>query len=200
MELKVLRVSKSTDDSVSLWFKKDSNLANYKSGQHGVFTFSVGESKLIRTYSFHTSPHVDDEVAITVRAVEGGLVSNFLKNTSHEIKIELDKIEGKFTLEPSQDVKRHLIMFAGGSGITPIFSMIRTLLYDEPRSTVSLIYSNKTYNKIIFNRELQTLEVEFSTRFRVYHVITQDENVPPDFPVFYKGRLSKLVAKKIIKR
>jgi len=90
-------------------------------------------------------------------------------------------------------------MFAGGSGITPIFSMIRTLLYDEPRSTVSLIYSNKTYNKIIFNKELQRLEAEFPSRLRVYHVITQDENVPADSPVFYKGRLSKLIAKKIIK-
>lgn len=77
-------------------------------------------------------------------------------------------------------------MFAGGSGITPIFSMIRTLLYDEPRSTVLLIYSNKTYNKIIFGKELQTLEAEFPSRLRVYHVITQDENVPADFLSFTK--------------
>ena len=200
MELIVLRVLKSTSDSVSLWFKKDSNLTSYKSGQHGIFSFSVGDNKLNRTYSFHTSPYVDDEVAITVRAVEGGLVSNLLTNTSpDEIKIDLEKIEGRFRLEPSHDVKRHLIMFAGGSGITPIFSMIRSLLHHEPRSTVSLIYSNKTYNKIIFNRELQSLEAEFPSRLRVYHVITQDENVPADFPVFYKGRLSKLIVKKIIK-
>jgi ring-1,2-phenylacetyl-CoA epoxidase subunit PaaE len=200
MELEVLRVSKSTDDSVSLWFKKDSNLTSYKSGQHGVFSFSIGEHKLIRTYSFHTSPNIDDEVAITVRVVEGGLVSNFLTNTSvDEIKLSLEKIEGGFTLEPSKDIKRHLIMFAGGSGITPIFSMIRSLLHDEQRSTVSLIYSNKTYNKIIFNEELQTLEAEFPTRLKVYHVITQDEDVPAEFPVFYKGRLSKLIVKKIIK-
>lgn len=200
MELQISRISKSTDDSVSLWFKKDSNLINYKSGQHGVFSFSVGEKRLKRTYSFHTSPNVDDELAITVRAVEGGLVSNYLTNLSHdEIRIELEKIEGAFTFEPSQDVKRHLIMFAGGSGITPIFSMIRTLLHNEPRSTVSLIYSNKNYNKIIFNNELRMLEAEFQTRLKVYHVITQEDNVPEDFPVFYKGRLSKLVVKKIIK-
>jgi ring-1,2-phenylacetyl-CoA epoxidase subunit PaaE len=183
-----------------LWFKRDSNLTSYKPGQHGVFSFSVGENNLTRTYSFHTSPHVDDEVAITIRAVEGGLVSNFLTNTSPDrIQISLEKIEGGFTLEPSQDVKRHLIMFAGGSGITPIFSMVRSLLHNEPSSTVSLIYSNKTYNKIIFNKELQTLEAEFPTQLKVYHVITQDENVPADFPVFYKGRLSKLIVKKIIK-
>ncbi len=90
-------------------------------------------------------------------------------------------------------------MFAGGSGITPIFSMIRSLLYGEPRSTVSLIYSNKTYHKIIFNRELNTLQAEFPKRLRVYHVITQDDNIPAEFPVFYKGRLSKLIAKKILK-
>lgn len=200
MELQIIRISKPTEDSVSLWFKRESKLINYKAGQHGIFSLTVGDIKVTRTYSFHTSPYVDDEVAITVRAVEDGLVSNFLANASPDkIQLELEQISGEFTLVPSQDVKRHLTMFAGGSGITPIFSMIRTLLHDEPRSTVSLIYSNKTYNKIIFNKELQRLEAEFPSRLRVYHVITQDENVPADSPVFYKGRLSKLIAKKIIK-
>lgn len=200
MELQISRISKPTKDSISLWFKKEPNVGSYKSGQHGVFSFAVGEEKLTRTYSFHTSPNLDNEVAITVRTVEGGLVSNFLRNSAQDqIRIQLEKIEGSFTLEPSRDVKRHLIMFAGGSGITPIFSMIRTLLHDEPRSTVSLIYSNKAYNTIIFNTELHDLETEFPTRLKVYHIITQDETVPSEFPVFYKGRLSKLIVKKIIK-
>lgn len=200
MELQILRVTKSTEDSVSLWFKRQSNLIDYKSGQHGIFSFVIREERITRTYSFHTSPYIDDELAITVRAVKGGLISNFLTSTVHEeIKVELEKIEGGFTLEPSHDVKRHLIMFAGGSGITPIFSMMRTLLNEEPRSTLSLIYSNKSLSKIIFNSELAKLENEYPTRLKVYHVITNDETVPRDFPVFYKGRLSKLVVKKIIK-
>lgn len=200
MEIQISRISKSTDDSISLWFKRDSNLINYKPGQHGIFSFTIGETRLNRTYSFHTSPSVDDEVAITVRAVDGGLVSNYLtKTSSEELKIELKKIDGGFVLEPFKEKKRHLIMFAGGSGITPIFSMIKTLLHDEPRSTLSLIYSNKTYKSIIFNSELSLLEAEFPTSLRIYHVITQDWNVPANFPVFYKGRLSKLIIKKIIK-
>lgn len=71
MELEILRISKSTNDSVSLWFNKDPELPNYKPGQHGVFSFSIGDQVLIRTYSFHTSPAIDPEVGITVRAVEG---------------------------------------------------------------------------------------------------------------------------------
>jgi ring-1,2-phenylacetyl-CoA epoxidase subunit PaaE len=200
MELQISRISRSTDDSISLWFKTDTNLMSYRPGQHGVFSFSVGEKRLSRTYSFHTSPFLDDELAITVRAVEGGLVSNFLRDASAEqIQITLEKIAGEFTLEPSQDIKRHLIMFAGGSGITPIFSMVRSVLHNEPRSTISLVYSNRKHDNIIFNSELQTLAEEFSTRLKIYHIITQEDNIPSEFPVFYKGRLSKLIVKKIVK-
>lgn len=198
MRLKVLRVSKSTDDSISLWFQRDS--LNYLPGQHGVFSFNVDGKKLNRTYSFHTAPQFDKDIAITIRQVEGGVVSNFLtKARTAEIQVELNKIEGGFTLQPSSQLKRHLIMFAGGSGITPIFSMIRSLLHEEPRSTVSLIYSNKSHKRIIFNHELQAIELEFQSRLRVFHIITQDEEMPADVPVFYKGRLSKMIIKKIVK-
>lgn len=200
MELKISRITRSTDDSISLWFKTVPNLMSYRPGQHGVFSFSVGDKTFSRTYSFHTSPFLDDELAITVRAVEGGLVSNFLRSASaDQIQITLEKIAGEFTLEPSQDIKRHLLMFAGGSGITPIFSMIRSVLHNEPRSTISLVYSNRKHDKIIFNSELQTLKEQFPTRLKVYHIITQDDNIPSEFPVFYKGRLSKLIVKKIVK-
>ncbi len=85
MELQVLRISKPTDDSVSVWFKRDSNLISYISGQHGIFSFSIGEKRFNRTYSFHTSPQVDDEVAITVRLLKVDSYQTFWR-TPHMTK------------------------------------------------------------------------------------------------------------------
>lgn len=200
MKLELLRVTNSTTDSVSLWFKKPDEIQTYKAGQYARLSLSLGQETVSRTYSLHTSPDLDNDLGITVRAVDGGIVSNYLlTNAKNNIHISLDEVEGDFTIEPSADTSRHLIMFAGGSGITPIFSMIRTILYNEPGSGISLIYSNKSYSKIIFSNEIHFLEAEFSNRFKVYHVITQEESSSNDFPIFYKGRLSNLIVKKLIK-
>lgn len=197
MQLKIIRTEKPTHDSVSLYFDRPDFLKTFKAGQYGNFSFDIGGTLHKRTYSFHTSPN-DREVGITVRAVTDGVVSNYLQSANGN-SIQLNGIDGDFVFEPSKDIKRHLIMFAGGSGITPIFSMIQTVMQEEPRSTVSLIYSNKSYSRIIFRNELHALEAKFSGRLKVYHILTQNESIPADFPVFYNGRLTALISKKIIK-
>lgn len=198
MRLSVSRITKSTDDSLSLWFAKGP--LDYKPGQHAIFEFIVDGQKHIRTYSFHTSPYIDEEVGITVRAVEGGVISNYLISTPPKaLAIELRAVSGDFVLAPSVGDKRHLVMIAAGSGITPLYSMIRSVLTNEPTTGVSLLYSNKCHSRIIFNRELQLLESAHGDRFKVYHVITQEQIEQQDFPVFYKGRISRLVIRKFLK-
>lgn len=197
MELKILRTEKLATNAVSLYFERTASNASFKAGQYGNFVFHINGTIYKRTYSFHTSPS-EIEMGITVRAVADGVVSNYLQSAKIR-SVMFDGIAGDFVFEPSKDIKRHLVMFAGGSGITPIYSMIQTALMEEPRSTVSLIYSNKSYARIIFRNELHRLERKFSGRLRIYHILTQNEEIPPDFPVFYKGRLTALITKKIIK-
>jgi ring-1,2-phenylacetyl-CoA epoxidase subunit PaaE len=199
MKLEILSTSRPTPDSISLYFSKSSEFDKYKAGQYALLSFKINGEVIKRSYSFHTSPLMDRHVGITVREVNNGVVSTYLQNFNGNLEINLEEITGDFYLEPDPEIKRHLIMFAGGSGITPIMSMVCTVLHSEPRSSVSLVYSNKDYSRIIFKEELHELEREFGDRLKVYHVITKDENVPADFPVFYKGRLSKLVTKKLIK-
>jgi len=198
MKLNILKTEKSAADSISIYFERTPTLQYFKAGQHGNFTFQIDGSAYKRTYSFHTSPN-DKEIGITVRAIENGVISNYLQSANAMSAVTLDGIAGDFIFEPSKDIKRHLIMFAGGSGITPIYSMIRTLMLEEPRSTVSLIYTNKSYSRIIFRNELHELESKFFGRLKVHHVLTQSEDIPSDFPVFYKNRLTPLIIKKIIK-
>ncbi len=197
MKLEITHTSNPTPDSVSLHFKKPTDFT-YKAGQFGTFSFLINNERLFRTYSFHTSPAVDQDLGITVRRVNGGIVSTHLVNGQIS-EVELDQVMGEFFVEASHDVKRHLVMFAGGSGITPILSMIKTVLHSEPRTSISLIYSNQTFDRIIFRNELLKLEQQFQNRLKIYHVLTKEANIPPDFPVYYKERLSKLIVKKFLK-
>lgn len=197
MRLDIIEALKSTPDSISIRFKKPSGL-KYKAGQHGQFHFLFKGERVSRTYSFNSAPGVDNDIAITVKSVENGVVSQRLLKGEFD-SIELETVNGNFFIERSHDLGRHLIMFAGGSGITPIFSMIRFALHNEPASTISLLYSNSYSDGIIFKKELQDLQMQFSDRFKIYFVITREDLITEDLPVFFKGRLPRLIVKKFIK-
>ena len=199
MKLQIVSKSKPTDDAISLYFNKTGPLEHYKAGQHALLSFRIDGRVFKRTYSFHTSPHEQGKVGITVRSVEGGFISNYLQSVIGIPEIFLDGLAGEFTVEPRADSKRHLVMFAAGSGITPLMSMLKTIMHCEPQSVVSLIYANKTFSRIIFKEELSTLEKTFPDRLKIYHILSQDENPPADFPILYKGRASKLIIKKLLK-
>lgn len=199
MKLEIVSKSRPTSDSVSLYFKKPKELDKYKPGQHALLSFRINEQLFKRTYSFHTLYEMDEHLGITVRAVEGGIVSNYLQNVNGNSEIHLDGISGDFTLQSAPDIRRHVIMFAGGSGITPIYSMLKEALHNEPMSTISLIYSNKIHSRIIFKDELSTFEKKFPERLKIFHILTQEENVTSEVPVFCRGRLSKLITKKLLK-
>ena len=199
MKLEIVSKSRSTKDSISLLFKRTEALQKYKPGQHALLSFKIGDEVLKRSYSFHTAPTETNTFGITVREVKNGKVSSYLQNLNGKSEIYLEGIAGDFTVEPSDNVRRHLVMFAGGSGITPIMSMIKSILQFESRSSISLVYSNKCYTTIIFRSELEELQQKFPGRLNIYHVLTGADDVPTGFPVFYKGRLSKLVTKKLLK-
>lgn len=198
MYLKILRTETVAENAVSIYFEKPDAFA-VKAGQHGLFSFSINGERFERTYSFHTAPH-ESELGITVRAIDNGIVSNFLQQIKSGISIQIKAIGGSFILEPIRFQKRNLIMFAAGAGITPIFAMIKTLLANEPHASLSLIYSNKNYQRIIFRNELNSLQTAFPDRLEVYHVLTQPDSASADISVFYRGRLSPLITRQILKK
>lgn len=201
MKLQITDVTQSTADSITIKFEMPREFEEYKAGQHGLFTFHINGINYTRTYSFHTSPGVDKDLSITVRAIKGGLISNYLVNEGIEsLDIKLNSVRGSFYVEPSSELNRHLIMFAGGSGITPIMSMVKSVLYKEPGSTISLVYSNRNFERIIFKDELRNLENNFSDRFKTFHVISESQEFPEGFNLAYNGTLSRLITKKIIKK
>jgi ring-1,2-phenylacetyl-CoA epoxidase subunit PaaE len=197
--LKVQQVLFPAKETVSLLFDKDESFSNYLPGQHLRLATQVNGKKVGRTYSICTAPDIDQHVAVTIRRIEGGLLSNFLvDNAQAGMEIELEGPFGAFTIQTNQDQKRHLILLAAGSGITPLYSILRSVLHQEPHSVASLVYANRSFDRIIFHQQLQTLEEQFPDRFSVYHAISEVKNLPPNFELFFKGRLSRLIIKKLL--
>lgn len=200
MKLEIIGIAHPTPDSVTVQFKKTPELACYKPGQHASLIFSINGQKLRRTYSFYTSPYIDDHAGITIRAVKNGVVSSHvMQSTRSDLLVEFEGINGDFYIQPSVDARRHLVMFAAGSGITPIISMLRSILHLEPKSSISLVYSNQSFETIIFQNDILNMEREFSGRLKVYHVMTRDGHLPEGFTPFYRGRLSRLIIKTLVK-
>lgn len=197
-DLVVKDVVKETGDTISIVFEQPpAGPMPYKSGQFLTLIASVSGKEVRRSYSLCTSPFVDKDLAVTVKRVEGGLLSNWLaENLKKGATIRVMEPMGQFTTEYSVDRKRHLIMFAGGSGITPMMSIIKSILVKEPNSIVSLIYCNRDIDSIIFKDALDVMQTRDEGRLHVIHVL---DNAPMNWQG-YSGLLNHEMLSKLFER
>jgi len=122
-----------------------------------------------------SSPHVDVSLAVSVKRVPGGLVSNYLCERIHSGDI-LETLEPMGTFVPKLETqnRRTLVLIGAGSGITPLFSMAKSVLHVEPNSRVWLIYGNRNQESIIYKSHLDAMEQAYGkSRFQVTHVLSQ---------------------------
>lgn len=166
--LRITRVVRETPDAVSLVLDVPGHRAGgfrYQAGQFLTLRVSVDGQEVRRCYSMSSSP-VEDELRITVKRDGGGLVSNWLNDTAREgVEILASPPEGRFVL---RDNDSEIIAFAGGSGITPIMSLIRTALATSTRG-VRLFYANRERESVIFADALTRLAEEYAGRLSVTH-------------------------------
>jgi ring-1,2-phenylacetyl-CoA epoxidase subunit PaaE len=173
--LKVLRVVKETADASTIVFEKPADaLWHYKAGQYLTLKLNVGGESIRRAYSLCTSPYVDSEMAVTVKRVDLGRASTFIHTTlkAGDV-IEVFPPMGNFTVVPDPSKARHIVLVGGGSGITPLMSIIKTIMATEPSSRISLIYGNKDEESIIFRKEIDALADAQPDRFRVIHILVE---------------------------
>ncbi|WP_242157609.1 ferredoxin--NADP reductase [Aestuariivivens sediminis] len=175
MKLLIKDIIKETNDAISINFKNGNffKRLKYKPGQF--ITIHVPIEKVVhkRAYSFSSNPYTDKDLKITIKRVEKGLVSNFVHDHFKPGDIlEVDDPAGSFIIEPSGEAKRQYVLFAGGSGITPIFSIIKSVLSKESNSQLLLIYANQNMESIIFHDEINALEKEYANTFCVEHIIS----------------------------
>jgi ring-1,2-phenylacetyl-CoA epoxidase subunit PaaE len=197
-ELKVKQVVEETKDAITIVFEQPSTgKIKYKSGQFLTLIVPMQGKDVRRAYSLCSSPYVDDDLAVTVKRVDDGLMSNWLPdNLKAGQALKVMEPMGQFTTEFDASRKRHLIMFAGGSGITPMMSIIKSTLTQEPDSICSLIYCNRDIDSIIFKDELSRLETKYEGRLHVIHVL---DNAPMNWQG-YSGLLNHDMLKKLFER
>ena len=138
----------------------------YTAGQFCTFRASIGGEPVVRCYSMSSSPDAGDPFTTTVKRVPGGRMSNWMNDAlAAGDSIEVLRPAGLFVLRET-DVP--IVAFAGGSGITPVISIIKSALVTTARR-IALVYANRTAESIIFARELERLAAASGGRLSVHH-------------------------------
>ncbi|WP_258105728.1 ferredoxin--NADP reductase [Marinoscillum sp. MHG1-6] len=189
VSLKIKKVIKVTDDAVSIHFKQPFfKKIKYTPGQFLTLLVNIDKEVVRRCYSLNSAPDVDDYVSVTVKRIKDGRVSNHLFNNIKEgDKMKVLLPMGNFTIIPDKNKRRHIVLFGAGSGITPLISILKSIINKEPSSIVSLIYGNRDVESIIFNDELNEYKEKYPNRVNLLHIL---EN-PGDFEDCYKGRVER---------
>lgn len=197
-ELTVKEIIQETRDTITIVFDHPATgRLSYKAGQFLTLIVPIGGKEVRRAYSLCSSPVQDDFPAVTVKRVENGLMSNWLAdNLRPGDKLKVMEAMGQFTLDYKNDNRRHIIMFAGGSGITPMLSLIKSLLSQEPESIVSLIYCNRDIESVIFQAALDRWEKHYQGRLHVIHIL---DTAPMNWQG-YSGLLNPEMLKKLFER
>ncbi|RYJ43902.1 ferredoxin--NADP reductase [Flavobacterium beibuense] len=174
--LTIKDIRRETPNAVSIAFEIPANLKDeYKfiAGQYiNIKTHYNGE-EVRKAYSICSSPN-GNELRVAIKAVKNGGFSVFAnEKLSVGDTMEVGVPEGKFTFEPKSDRQRNYAAFAAGSGITPILSIIHSVLENEPESTFVLVYGNKTPDETIFHDYLHELEQKHVGRFFIQFVYSQ---------------------------
>ena len=174
--LRIKRVVRETADAVSLVLdvpERCSSRFRYLAGQFLTLRVNVGGQELRRRYSMSSAP-AEDDLQITIKRDPGGVVSNWLNDTAAEgAEIQAAPPDGRFVLRDTSD---EVAAFAGGSGITPIMSLVRTALASSSRR-IRLFYANRTRESVIFADALARLADDHADRLVVTHHIDDDSGV-----------------------
>ena len=197
-EITVQEIIRETDDCLSIAFdipEKFMNDFNFKSGQYLTLKTQIENEEVRRSYSLCSEPSSKTH-KIAIKRIENGLFSSY----AHE-KIKVgDSIEvmapsGNFQHIPNASNEKNYALFAAGSGITPILSILKSILRHEPNSHVNLIYGNKGINSIIFKEEIEALKNTYLNQMSVVHILSR-ENLGN---VLQQGRIDKAKCEMLLK-
>ncbi len=189
VSLRVKHVVRETHDAISIVLdvpESSSRHFGYQAGQFLTLLVCVDGRQHRRCYSMSSSPGTGEDLRITVKRDRDGVVSNWLNDTALPGNdIHALPPEGRFVLK---DTDRDVVAFAGGSGITPVFSLLRSALISSTRNT-RLFYANRDRDSVIFDEALASLNDSHSGRFVLHHHLDDESGfvTPAHVEAFVAG-------------
>ncbi|MDX6745308.1 ferredoxin--NADP reductase [Polaribacter sp. PL03] len=176
-KVNIQEIKQETADAVSVVFKIPENLKadfKFKAGQYITLQKEINNEEIRRAYSICSTPN-SGEIRVAIKKVENGIFSTYA-TSSLKVgdEIEISVPEGRFLL--NTEANKNYIGFAAGSGITPILSMVKTVLETESTSNFTLVYGNKSIADTIFFDELEQLKTTYLDRFKLHYIYSR-ENV-----------------------
>ncbi|HEX4762401.1 MAG TPA: 2Fe-2S iron-sulfur cluster-binding protein [Sphingomicrobium sp.] len=176
--LRVAEVVPETAEANSIRFEVPAELRDrfaFKAGQHLTLRATLGGEEVRRNYSLCTAPD-DQDWMVTVKRIAGGIFSNWVGD---QLKpgdmLDVMPPHGSFTTDFDASKSRHLVGIAGGSGITPVISLIKSTLKYEPNSSFTLLYGNRDSSSVIFLEALAALKDKHLGRLEIYHFLDAEE-------------------------
>ena len=195
--LSVKNIKRETDKAISISFNLPENLKAsfaFKAGQYITLKTVIDGHEVRRDYSLCISPK-SGELKVAVKEVNDGTFSAYANNT---LKVgdtlEVAPPKGRFIFEPNDSKTKNIALFAAGSGITPILSIVKCALEEEVYSQVILVYGNKTTKDTMFLNELLELQHAYKDRFSIQFVFSQQDE---DDSIF--GRIEKSTVNYVMK-
>ncbi|GAB4410316.1 MAG: phenylacetate-CoA oxygenase/reductase subunit PaaK [Bacteroidia bacterium] len=174
---RIEEIRDETPDAFSLVLHNpDPVVFRYQAGQYLTLKVQTAGDTLRRAFSLSSSPATDRYLRITIKRLPGGRVSNYLRDHLRPgDSIEVLPPMGNFTFSPLPERSRCYVLIGAGSGITPLFSILKTILSNEPLSRVRLWYGNRDQDSIIFAEELTRLGRTYGDRLHVHHTLSQPQ-------------------------
>lgn len=197
--IKVANTIKETKDCTSITFDVPDELKEvfaYKQGQYLTLKALINGKDVRRSYSLCSSP-VENKWQVAVKRIDEGLFSNFANNDLLVgDTLEVMPPSGNFFIEVDPSKPKNYIVFAAGSGITPILSIIKTHLALEPQSTFKLFYLNRNAKSIIFKEQIENLRNTYFGRLEIFYFLTKEHR---DIPLlngrFNSEKIQELTSK-----
>ncbi len=186
--LNVASVSRNTRDAVVVTFQVPDSLTEafaFRPGQYLTLRTELDGEELRRSYSICSAPQ-DGVLRVAIKRLDDGAFSTWA-NSSLEAGQKLDVMPpaGNFTIDFAPGNQRHYVAFAVGSGITPIFSLVKTALSTEPDSSFTLFFGNRASSAVLFREEIEDLKNQYMERFSVVFIMSRENQ---DIDLF-NGRL-----------
>jgi ring-1,2-phenylacetyl-CoA epoxidase subunit PaaE len=197
IDLLVNNVIRETDDAVTLVLENpEGRIIDYKAGQFLTFIFNIHGKEIRRSYSLSSAPGIDNDLAVTVKRVQNGEISRYVfDNISRGSILKSLLPAGRFTIQSTHTRSRDIFLFGAGSGIVPLFSILKKVLLAEPDSHIHLIYSNHNESTIIFRKQLANLEQVYKDRFHCVHLLSNPSSKGSDI---IHGHLNNILVEELL--